>query len=88
MTTFRTLLGKDALAWRLAALAAMSYVVARLSILFVKVFHQLLPVMPTEAIMLVVLLTARPRWRWMYLGALLVGHTAAGYFSEHHILGR
>ncbi len=83
MNTIRSILGKDAVALRLAGLAAASFLVAFVSIVSLRVFHQKPLVLPGEAFTLLVLLSAPIARRWLYLAAVFAGYSAAGFAFAH-----
>ena len=79
MNPFRSILGKHEVALRLTGLAVAAFLVACSSTAFLKTFHQKPLVMPGEAFMLVLLLGAPVRRRWLSLAAIFAGYTAAGF---------
>lgn len=83
MISIRFLLGKDAVVWRWAVLAGSACLVACLSIVFLRVFHQKPLVLPGEAFMLVVLLSTRAERRWASLAAVFLGYSAGGFLVGH-----
>jgi PAS domain S-box-containing protein len=87
MNPLQSVLGRDAVALRSAALALAGFFLTHAAVVYLNMSHQTPPVMPVEAIMLTVLLTTQGRRRWLYLGAIFVGYCAAGYTAGHSLNG-
>jgi len=83
MNPIWSILDRHAVVWRLARVAVLAFVVACASIAYLKTFHQKPLVLPGEAFMLVVILSAPAQRRWLCIAAVFAGYTAAGLLFGH-----